>query len=997
MEYQNVFDGKKIDLSNFLEVEENNKKYTILGLGNFAYTEKMKYKENNLYYAIKKIIPEKLGQKKDYKREKFIAKTFHHKNLVNYYGDFDAFEKFDKYKEIFQKDKNFINDYNDREIHCLISEYIPNGNLKDYIEKQKREKIHFDEYFVINIFKELLLGLEFLHGNHIIHRDIKPDNILLDENYSPKIGDFGISTLIEDECFAHIQDSELFGGDTRVGCETYVAPEILYLKKGDKYNNKCDIYSLGLSIFELMTFQLPKKPNETFNQNYYYNDYNVYLLNLVERMIRKNPEERPSAKSAYNELIKIEKSIKNLELIGSKLSDFEEVENNEENKNFTILKEPFRNGYIEQMRSKKDNLYYVIKKYDIKETIYESEISKRFKREIQILLDVNHDNIIKFYGIFKDKENKDKFQEITKKNKINDVEIYCVVLEYIKSNLDKYIFYKNKELNSTPSENFVIKVYKQILNGLIYLKNKNVLHRGIKPSNMLLDDNNNLMISDFRLSAFSNEKNLDNQNMDKDLYFNNSIVGDPDYVSPEIKKKDKYDYSCDIYSLGLTILCLISKENPIKYNNDNSERYIDTQYINSGYHDYLKKLVIKMINDEPNSRPNANQVYNELLSIEASINNKIDVNTQIIKKNSDVGKIKCTSIIRVLQCLYNSIKENIKKIKSKIEFTSVNSPYKKENDFISLDIINLMMQINVNDIDKINKNEFINSLFNLRKKLSVKILNFTGTEEVNPKIVIKEFFQKVNSEFQNNHIFWVNPIFNNLRELKDFPRDDFPEIYEKIDEFKEFNSPFINKFYFILLDLIKCPNCNGLIDKIPNITYCLNILSNAKGKISKLINQYEDSISEGKTITISLNKDKLSYKITIDNNRRKYTSSIYDITMIEILPKDNFDYISFLNLDRGILENKSNHIYEKEPLYLIQYSRGKGLYSTGNIKNINDNIYNFGHLCTPKPGAEGSPILNLNSLEVIGVHIGEDPKLNCNKGTFINKPIEEFNLKYKKK
>ena len=415
------------------------------------------------------------------------------------------------------------------------------------------------------------------------------------------------------------------------------------------------------------------------------------------------------------------------------------------------------------------------------------------------------------------------------------------MLEYIKSNLDKYIFYKNKELNSTPSENFVIKVYKQILNGLIYLKNKNVLHRGIKPSNMLLDDNNNLMISDFRLSAFSNEKNSDNLNMDKDLDFNNSIVGDPDYVSPEIKKKDKYDYSCDIYLLGLTILCLISKENPIKYNNDNSERYIDTQYINSGYHDYLKKLVIKMINDDPNSRPNANQVYNELLSIEESINNKINVNTQIIKKNSDVGKIKCTSIIRVLQCLYDSIKENIKKIKSKIEFTSVNSPYKKENDFISLDIIKLMMQINVNDIDKINKNEFINSLFNLRKKLSVKILNFTGTEEVNPKIIIKEFFQKVNSEFQNNHIFWANPIFNNLRELKDFPRDDFPEIYEKIDEFKEFNSPFINKFYFILLDLIKCPNCNSLIDKIPNITYCLNILSNAKGKISKLINQYEDN------------------------------------------------------------------------------------------------------------------------------------------------------------
>lgn len=95
-----------------------------------------------------------------------------------------------------------------------------------------------------------------------------------------------------------------------------------------------------------------------------------------------------------------------------------------------------------------------------------------------------------------------------------------------------------------------------------------------------------------------------------------------------------------------------------------------------------------------------------------------------------------------------------------------------------------MMQINLNDIDKINKNEFINSMFNLRKKLSMKAKNFTGTEEVDPKIVIRELFQKVNSEFQNHHIFWANPIFNNFKELKDFPK-----IYEKIDEFKEFHSP----------------------------------------------------------------------------------------------------------------------------------------------------------------------------------------------------------------
>ena len=848
MEYQNVFEGKKLDLSCFMEVknEKKNKNFTILGIGNFAYTEKMKYKENNLYYAIKKI-PD-LKENKDYKREKFIGKNFHHKNLVNYYGEFIDFENFDKYKEILKEKKKIKNDYNDRQIHCLISEYVPNGNLQQYIEKKENEKSLFAEYFVIDIFKKLLLGLDFLHQNHIIHRDIKPDNILLDENFSPKIADFGLSAFIKDkdESFPDIKDIDMFGGKTKIGCVNYVAPEIYYMKEGDTYDNKCDIYSLGLTIFNLMTFQISKKrlSNEYFNLNYYYknsNNYNIYLLNLIARMIKRNPEERPSAKSAYDELIKIENSIKNLEIIGNKLSDFEEVEDKESKKSFTIFKKPFRNGYIEQMRSKKDNLYYIIKKYDIEITFSNSEITKSFNREIQILLDLEHQNIIKFYGIFKDKENKDKFNDIMNKNAVNDVEIYCMVFEYIKSNLHKYLIHINKELNSTPSENFVINAYKQILNGLIYLKSKNVIHRNIKPANMLLDDNNNLKISNFRLSAIIKEQNSENQDKDKDLYFNNSIVGDKYYVSPEIKMQKKYDYSCDIYSLGLTILRLISKDDPIIYNNDNAERYIDINYINSGYNDYLKKLVIKMINDDPKARPDAKEVYDELLTIEASINNNLNVNTQIIKKNSNVGNIKSTSLIRVFQCLYDSIKDNIKKIKSKIEFTSVNSAYQKEIDFISLDIINLMMEINLKDIDKIDKNQFINSVFNLRKKLSKNTKNFAGAEEVDPKIVIRDIFQKVNTEFQNNHIFWLNSIFNNLGELKDFPRNDFPIIYEKIDEFKELHSPFINKFYFILLDLIKCPNCNNLLDSIPNITCCLNISSSINGKISKLIKQSENN------------------------------------------------------------------------------------------------------------------------------------------------------------
>ena len=97
----------------------------------------------------------------------------------------------------------------------------------------------------------------------------------------------------------------------------------------------------------------------------------------------------------------------NLEFIGNKLSDFEEVaklnEKNEIKRKYTILgKGNF--GFAEKMKSKKDNIYYAIKKLD-KQQIDSDKIERlHFKREIEIMQKLNHQNIIKFFGYFEDKE-----------------------------------------------------------------------------------------------------------------------------------------------------------------------------------------------------------------------------------------------------------------------------------------------------------------------------------------------------------------------------------------------------------------------------------------------------------------------------------------------------------------------------------------------------------------------------------------------------------------
>ena len=107
--------------------------------------------------------------------------------------------------------------------------------------KKKIKKI--DEKIIINIIKQICLGIREIHNKNIIYRDLNPENIFLDKNNKIKIGDFGISKQFNS------YKSYTF---TRSGKSTteYAAPEIL---GNGNYNKKSDIYSLGCIIYELFT------------------------------------------------------------------------------------------------------------------------------------------------------------------------------------------------------------------------------------------------------------------------------------------------------------------------------------------------------------------------------------------------------------------------------------------------------------------------------------------------------------------------------------------------------------------------------------------------------------------------------------------------------------------------------------------------------------------------------------------------------------------------
>ncbi|XP_058004917.1 cysteine-rich receptor-like protein kinase 6 isoform X5 [Hevea brasiliensis] len=492
----------------------------------------------------------------NFEKEIMIISKLSHKNLVQLIG-------------------YCIEDAN----RLLVFEYFPNKSLRsklhgrEILDWQKRMKIAIGS----------ARGLRYLHEEcepRIIHLDIKPDNILLDNEFEPKVADFGLALYFSDAA-THVSKT------TNKGTQVYADP---MTTKVGKYSDKSDIYSFGVMLLELITGRKPMNERKSMDKSSdiigwanprikkaltgEYTDFvdlklSTFNYEEMHRMIscakaciNKSPNFRPSMKkvllalegnlplenlcdekndnkwrwprAAYEGVVRY-----TFEALANATDDFKINNRVGMGSSGEIYKGTLPNGKV--VAIKKLRRHFDMDREEIAQLQFENEV-KSFSR-------IRHRNIVKLVGYCGDKADR------------------LLVYEFVSNNsLEVNLHGKVK---NTIIWSIRMKIALGIAKGLAYLHEDcapRLIHRDIKNSNIFLDDNFDPKIGDFGISK---------DFADYATHVSTEPRGTYGYAPPEYFKigesRNLTDKS-DVFSFGIVLLELITgKKACVK---KKSKRYI---------------------------------------------------------------------------------------------------------------------------------------------------------------------------------------------------------------------------------------------------------------------------------------------------------------------------------------------------------------------------------------------------------------------------------------
>uniref|UniRef100_A0A5F8GTN5 non-specific serine/threonine protein kinase n=1 Tax=Monodelphis domestica TaxID=13616 RepID=A0A5F8GTN5_MONDO len=253
----------------------------VVGNGTYGQVYKGRHVKTGQLAAVK-VMSVTEDEEEEIKMEiNMLKKYSHHRNIATYYGAFI---------------KKNLSGHDDQ--LWLVMEYCGAGSVTDLVKKTKGNS--FKEDWISYICREVLRGLSHLHMHHVIHRDIKGQNVLLTENAEVKLVDFGVSAQL---------DRTAGRRNTFIGTPYWMAPEVIACDENpdSTYDYRSDLWSLGITAMEMAEgapplcdmhpmralFLIPRNPPPKLKSR----KWSKKFLNFIENCLVKNYIHRPSTEA----------------------------------------------------------------------------------------------------------------------------------------------------------------------------------------------------------------------------------------------------------------------------------------------------------------------------------------------------------------------------------------------------------------------------------------------------------------------------------------------------------------------------------------------------------------------------------------------------------------------------------------------------------------------------------------------------------------------------